>query len=60
MLGDGDGVAIGHFRYGDVVLAGRFQINMVRPDARRQRHLELWGLGDALRGQVGGPETGGI
>mmetsp|Transcript_14963 Transcript_14963/g.48841 ORF Transcript_14963/g.48841 Transcript_14963/m.48841 type:complete len:309 (+) Transcript_14963:458-1384(+) len=56
MFGDGDRVAKGHFRHRDARLARGLQVDVVRPDARRNGHLQLRRLGDALRRYIGRPE----
>jgi hypothetical protein len=56
MLGDADGVRVGYLGYGDAALDGSVEIDVVGADARRDGKLQVLRFGNALRGEVGGPE----
>ena len=56
VLGHADAVAIGNFRDRDAMLDGRLKVDMIRPDARGDRKLQLFRLRDPFRRQVGWPE----
>ena len=56
MFGDGMAVAVGDFGDGDVVLDRGLQVGVVRANAGRHNHLELFRLREALGGHVGRPE----
>ena len=56
VFGDADRVAIGHLGDGDPTRDRGFQVDVVRPDARRDSHLQILRLGDPLCRQIGRPE----
>lgn len=56
VLGDADAVAVRDLGDGDAAGDGGVQVDVVGADAGGQRQLQLRGAGDALGGEVGGPE----
>ena len=56
MLGDADAVAVGDFGNGDAALDRRVEVDVVGPDARGDRQLQVSRLADPLRRQVRRPE----
>jgi len=56
VFGHADAVAVGDLRNGDAVLDGSLKIDVIRTNAGRNGKLELLGLFDPFRRQVGGPE----
>ena len=56
MLGDRDAIAIRDFGDRDAPVHCGLQINVIGADAGGDGELQLLGLGDALGGQIGGPE----
>merc|ERR1712167_210077 len=56
MLRHRDRVAVGDLRHSEATVDRRLKIHVIRADAGGEAHLEVLGLGDALRGHVCGPE----
>ena len=56
VLGDTDAIAIGDFGHRQAPVHRRLQVDMIRPNPRRDRQLQLGRLGDPCGGQVRRPE----
>ena len=56
MFGYADAVAVGNLRNGNAVLDGSLKIDVIRTDTGGNGKLELLGLCDPFRRQVGWPE----
>ncbi len=56
MLRNADAVGVSDLGDGQAGLAGGLEVVVIRPDPGGNRKLEVPGPGDALPGQVGGPE----
>ncbi len=56
MLGNADRVAVGHLGHRDSPVDRGLQVDVVGADTGGDRKLEVFRLGDALFGQISGPE----
>ena len=56
MFGDADRIGTGEFGHRDIAVAGGLEVGMVQPDLSGNRELQPGRLGDALGGELGGPE----
>jgi hypothetical protein len=56
MLGHAVRIAVGDLGDSDAAVHSRLQVGVIGADAGRDDHLELLGLGNALRRHVGRPK----